>query len=73
MAATSGPAEIHDDLERPPGSPPRRPGWVKAFLIIAVVLLVVLVVGLFTGQLGPGGGHGLGRHVPEGNSVEQRP
>ena len=73
MGDPSRPAELDEDPQRPPGSPPKRPRWVKAFLIIAVVLLAVLVVGLITGQVGPRGGHGPGRHMPGGDAVEQRP
>jgi len=36
------------------GLPPRTPGWVKAFGIIAIVLVLVLVILHLTGH-GPGG------------------
>jgi hypothetical protein len=39
------------------------PGWVKVFLIIAIVLAVLIIVGLITGKVGPGGPHGPGRHL----------
>lgn len=42
------------------------PRWVKAFLIIAIVLVLLGVVALLTGRGGPGGGHGPGRHIPSG-------
>jgi hypothetical protein len=44
------------------GSKPPMPRWVKVFVIIAIVFAVVLIIGLLTGHLGPGGRHGPGRH-----------
>lgn len=56
-----------------PGRGPRpgMPGWVKVFVIIAAVLIVVFIIGLFTGNLGPGGRHGPGRHM--GNRGDSSP
>jgi uncharacterized cupredoxin-like copper-binding protein len=45
------------------GEKPGMPRWVKVFVIIAIALIVVVVIGLLTGQLGPGGPHGPGRHL----------
>lgn len=57
--------ESGDDTGAGPGrgSKPGTPRWVKVFGIIALVLIVVVVVGLITGHLGPGGRHGPGRHL----------
>jgi hypothetical protein len=54
-----------DGSEILPGreSKPPTPRWVKVFGTIAAIVIVVLVIGLLTGQLGPGGRHGPSRHV----------
>lgn len=54
-----------DDNGGPPdlGPKPGVPRWVKVFGIIAIVLIVIVLIGLLTGQLGPGGRHGPGRHM----------
>ena len=44
-------------------SKPPTPRWVKAFAMVAAVLIVILVIGILTGQAGPGGRHGPSRHV----------
>jgi hypothetical protein len=57
------------------GSPPSTPRWVKVFVIIALVLVLLFVVLMFTGI---GGEHGPGRHIPSGDvggdtpPIEQR-
>jgi hypothetical protein len=43
--------------------PAGTPGWVKAFGIIALVLVVLVVVMLIVGR----GGHGPGRHAAGGD------
>ena len=43
------------------GSPPGTPRWVKAFGVIAVVVLVLFVILLLTGS-----DHGPGRHLDGG-------
>ena len=48
----------------PPYSTPR---WVKVFGIIALVLVLLVVIMMFTGV---GGDHGPGRHIPSGDAVE---
>lgn len=48
----------------PPYSTPR---WVKVFGIIALVLVLLVVIMMFTGV---GGDHGPGRHRPSGDAVE---
>ena len=42
------------------------PGWVKVFVVIGVVLLVLLIAGLVFG----GGEHGPGRHMGGGAGDE---
>jgi len=44
-------------------SPDSTPRWVKVFVIIALVLVLLAVVVLVTGV---GGDHGPGRHMPSG-------
>jgi hypothetical protein len=46
-------------------SPPSTPRWVKVFVIIALVLVLLFVVIMFTGI---GGEHGPGRHMPSGDA-----
>ena len=46
-------------------SPPRMPRWVKVFVIIGLVLVVLLVIGLLTGA------HGPGRHMPSSSVTQQ--
>ena len=48
----------------PPYSTPR---WVKVFGIIALVLVLLVVIMMFTGV---GGDHGPSRHIPSGDAVE---
>lgn len=57
------PHPADDDLRPGRASTPGMPRWVRVFLIVGLVLIVVVVIGLLTGQLGPGGGHGPGRHL----------
>jgi hypothetical protein len=45
---------------------PGMPRWVKVFLIIGIILALVIIIGLITGKVGPGGPHGPGRHMPSG-------
>lgn len=44
--------------------PPSTPGWVKAFVIVLIVLALLAAVAFATGL---GGEHGPGRHLPSGN------
>lgn len=61
-----------------PLSYPGTPRWVKVFGIIAIGLVLLVVIMVFTGVGGP---HGPGRHIPSGaagggtppSSVTQRP
>lgn len=41
--------------------PPSTPLWVKVFGIIAIVLFLLVIIHLLTGEHGPGM-HGLGSH-----------
>jgi len=52
-----------DNVTPEPGSKPGMPRWVRAFAIIAIILVLAAVVGFLTGQLGPGSDHGPGRHT----------
>ena len=52
------------------GSSYRTPGWVKVFGIIALIVVLLLVVGMLTGRLGPAGGHGPQLHMPSSNVNE---
>lgn len=52
-------SQTHDGTNR--GSPYSTPSWVKAFGIIALVLVLLIGVVLITGF---GGEHGPGRHIP---------
>ena len=45
------------------------PRWVKVFGIIAIVLVLLVVIMMFTG----GGSHGPGRHTPSGDVDGQTP
>jgi hypothetical protein len=44
---------------------PGTPRWVKVFGIIALVVVLLVVIVMFTGV---GGGHGPGRHMPSGGA-----
>lgn len=46
-----------------PTPPPKAPGWVKVFAIIAIVVVLIVVLALVFG----GGKHGPGRHLPGGS------
>jgi len=48
---------------------PGTPRWVKVFGIIALVLVLLVVVMIFTG----GGSHGPGRHLPSGGADGHAP
>jgi len=48
--------------------PPATPGWVKVFGIIALVVVLLFVVLMFTG-----GRHGPGRHLSSGDAAAQTP
>ena len=52
------------------GSPPSTPRWVKVFVIIALVLVLLVVIMMFTGV---GGDHGPGRHIPSGDAGGSTP
>lgn len=54
--------------DRPPY--PGAPRWVKVFGIIAVVVVLLFIILMFT--RGPGG-HGPGRHLPSGDAGGQTP
>jgi hypothetical protein len=47
------------------------PRWVKVFGIIALVVVLLFVILMFT--RGPGGRHGPGRHTPSGDTGGQTP
>lgn len=51
----------------PPYSTPR---WVKVFGIIALILVLLFVIMIFTGVGGP---HGPGRHIPSGDTGGDTP
>jgi hypothetical protein len=51
-------------VDPPPYSTPR---WVKVFGIIALILVLLVAIMMFTGI---GGDHGPGRHIPSGDAVE---
>jgi hypothetical protein len=46
------------------------PRWVKVFGIIALVLVLLVVIMIFTGVGGP---HGPGRHIPSGDAGGDTP
>jgi hypothetical protein len=48
-------------VEPDPGSNTSAPRWVKMFVVIALVLVLLVVVVMFTGV---GGEHGPGGHTP---------
>lgn len=55
-----------DTRVRPdPGSPPSMPLWVKLFVIIAFVLVLMVALMILAGVGGP---HGPGRHMPSGDA-----
>ena len=47
------------------------PRWVKVFGIIALVVVLLFLILMFT--RGPGGRHGPGRHMGSGNTGDQTP
>jgi hypothetical protein len=47
------------------------PRWVKVFGIIALVVVLLFVILMFT--RGPGGHHGPGRHTTSGDTGSQTP
>jgi hypothetical protein len=49
---------------------PRTPRWVKVFVIIALVLVLMVAIMIFTGL---GGEHGPGRHLPSGDAGGDSP
>ena len=58
-------SQTHVEPDR--GSDTSTPRWVKVFGIIALVLVLLVVIMMFTGV---GGDHGPGRHIPSGDAVE---
>jgi hypothetical protein len=72
MADTSLYPDANSDTGVRPdrGSPPSTPRWVKVFVIIALVLVLLFVVLMFTGI---GGEHGPGRHMPSGDAGGDTP
>jgi hypothetical protein len=61
-------ADSNSDTGDDTGSTPR---WVKVFGIIALVVVLLFVILMFT--RGPGGRHGPGRHIPSGDTRGQTP
>ena len=57
-------SQTHEGPDR--GSPPSTPRWVKVFVIIALILVLLFVIILVTGI---GGEHGPGRHIPSSDAV----
>ncbi|MCQ3973430.1 MAG: hypothetical protein DPW09_08305 [Anaerolineae bacterium] len=51
-------------------SPYTTPRWVKVFGIIALILILLVVIIMFTGVGGP---HGPGRHLPSGDADGDTP
>jgi hypothetical protein len=51
-------------------SPPSTPRWVKVFGIVALILVLLVVIVMFTGV---GGEHGPGRHFRSGNAGGSTP
>lgn len=51
-------------------SPYSTPRWVKVFGIIALGLILLIVIMMFTGV---GGEHGPGRHIPSGDAGSPTP
>jgi hypothetical protein len=49
---------------------PRTPRWVKVFIIIAFLLILMVVIMILTGL---GGEHGPSRHLPSGDANGYRP
>jgi len=64
-------SQTHEGPDR--GSTYSTPRWVKVFGIIALVVVLLLVIGLLTGRLGPGGGHGPNLHIPPTEQGVQQP
>jgi hypothetical protein len=60
----------YPDSNSDTGEDTRTPRWVKVFGIIALVLILLVVIMIFTGV---GGDHGPGRHLPSGDAVETPP
>lgn len=52
-----------------PGHEHRMPGWVRAFLIVGLLLLVLMALGLILGR----GEHGPSRHLPGGGEGQVEP
>lgn len=61
-------SQTHVEPER--GSNTATPRWVKVFGIIALVLVLLVVIIMFTGV---GGEHGPGRHIPSGGAGGHTP
>jgi ABC-type transporter Mla subunit MlaD len=64
-------SQTHDEAKRE--ATYSTPRWVKVFGIIALVVVLLLVIGLLTGQLGPAGGHGPNLHIPPTEQGVQQP
>ena len=60
-------SQTHLEPEREANTPPRTPRWVKAFGIIALVIILLFGVLLLTGE------HGPGRHMPPTEQGTQQP
>lgn len=65
----AGPDAGNNNAAPAPGSNPPMPRWVKVFGIIAIILVLAVAIGFLTGQLGPGGEHGPGRHTGSSSSL----
>ena len=72
MADAPGYRDSDDGTRAEPNglSAPRTPRWVKVFAVIALVLVLLAAIALFTGLGGP---HGPGRHMPAGDGAANEP
>lgn len=50
-----------------PPTPPKRPWWVKVFIVVAVLAALFVILSLAGVLPGGPGRHGPGRHVPGGS------
>jgi hypothetical protein len=61
-------SQTHVEPDR--GSNTGTPRWAKVFGIVALVLVLLVVIIMFTGV---GGEHGPGRHIPSGGAGGHTP
>ena len=59
-----------EDIPMADSSSYSTPRWVKVFGIIALILVLLVVIMIFTGIGGP---HGPGRHMPSGDAGSPTP